>query len=556
MTPPSLTPTNGTNAPGILTPLLDSLLASEYAADPVMASRLGLTDFDALLPDLSEQAWRRRDEDSAARLVAFEAVDPEGLTDPEDRADRDLAVAILRGRAVLRDWANWRRDPELYSGVVTGGVHGLFLARLRPDGDLVEAAVARLRGAPDVLAHGRANLDPELASPLLVRRALGGARAALGYVRDEVPRQVGDEGLRARLADAGAVAAGAYAEWVTFLESLAERATGSWAVGETRYDGLLREREGLPYGARGLQERGQAAYDALAGELRELTSAVRGHEDWRAYVEELNDDAPPTPEAMREEYEDWTARARAFLVERGLVTLPAGERCDVVPAAPFVRSVIAVAHYQPPPPFATTDPVGTFFVPYPPDGASEEEVRDRLRSNARFSIPTTSVHEAYPGHHWHFAHLAATQHRPLRAVFRTPYFTEGWGLYAEQMMRDNGFFTEPAHVVGQLEARLFRAARMVVDTALHLGEMSPEEATTYMTEKTALAPETARAEVARYCAWPTQAPSYLTGALEIGRMAREWRGSPVAFHDALAGSGGLPIGVAERLLAARAGGQA
>jgi uncharacterized protein (DUF885 family) len=133
-------------------------------------------------------------------------------------------------------------------------------------------------------------------------------------------------------------------------------------------------------------------------------------------------------------------------------------------------------------------------------------------------------------------------------VFDSAYFVEGWALYVEQMMGEAGFFTDPVHQLGQVEARLFRAARMVVDTSLHLGELTVDEATEHMTTRTAMPPDTARAEVVRYCAWPTQAPSYLTGALEIGRMAREWTGDLRDFHDRLAGSGALPLGIAERLL--------
>jgi uncharacterized protein (DUF885 family) len=102
----------------------------------------------------------------------------------------------------------------------------------------------------------------------------------------------------------------------------------------------------------------------------------------------------------------------------------------------------------------------------------------------------------------------------------------------------------------QVDARLFRAARMVVDTSLHMGEMTVEQAVDFMSTRASLSEPTARAEVARYCAWPTQAPSYLTGALEIDRIRAEWerqgRGPLRAFHDGIAGSGSLPLALAER----------
>ncbi|HTD80223.1 MAG TPA: DUF885 family protein, partial [Chloroflexota bacterium] len=192
---------------------------------------------------------------------------------------------------------------------------------------------------------------------------------------------------------------------------------------------------------------------------------------------------------------------------------------------------------------------GHFFVPFPPDGASEQEVQQRLENNSYASIPTTAVHEAYPGHHWDLV-TARSNPSSVRRTFRTPYFTEGWGLYAEQVMREQGFFTESRYEMSQIEATLFRAARIIVDTSLHIGDMSFDEAVDFMRTRANLPEPTARAEVARYCAWPTQASAYLTGCLEIlrirERFLNERRGSLRDFHDRVAASGGLPIALAER----------
>ena len=540
--------------------LVDEFLNEEFEDSPVNASGLGLTEFDDRFDDLSAEAFDRRRIRSVDWGRRFGSL-PDGDLAAEERIDRDLAVAMMAGRSIMAEWMPWRRDPVAYSGPIANGLFGLFLHRLRPEPELVDAAVARLGLARQALDQGRANLDPRLAHPLILRRGRDAALATARYVRELLPAEAGAARDRARLADAGAEAARALDGWAAYLEEMSRTATGSWQLGEERYTRLLREREALRYDARSLRDRGREEYDRLSAEMRDMARSAWGTDDWNAVLERSNLDHPATEEEMRRTYADWTAKARRFLVETTLVTIPEGEACDVVPSPPFQRPLLGVASYMSPPAFAPSL-LGHFFVPFAPEGAPAAEVQKRLAANSFGHIPTTTVHEAYPGHHWHLV-VRKAQSRRLRKVLGTPYFNEGWGLYAERLMRERGFFTEPIQELNHLKATLFRAARIVVDTSLHLGEMSVEEAVRFMAEKTATPEPTARAEVGRYCWWPTQASAYLTGCLEILRIRDrflESRGlaagsaatAPVAvlrdFHDSLAAGGSLPLGLAEKAL--------
>lgn len=538
--------------------LAAELMAEQFAADPVLGSALGCTEYDELLPDLSADAVaaRERGEDEwARRLRDLEDAD----LDAQERVDRDLVLMVLRGRALERDWADWRRSPDHYAGPALTGVFNLLMNRLRPEPELAGAVAARLRAVPRLLEQGAENLDPALAHPALLTRALAQIGAGAAYARS-VSEQFTVEADRVAVAAAGEIAALAFEGFGTHVECLVERATGEWSIGEERYDALLRQAEGLAYGTRELREKGRAAYEELAADMRARSQALRGTEDFLEVLRGFNDDHPETPEDMLALYQEATDAARAFCAEHELVTLPAGEHCVVAPSAPFTRAALAVAHYVQPPPFAAAPPEGArpghFFVPYPPDGSTPEQVAARLATNNRHGAWSIAVHEAYPGHHWHFAWLAANaasgDARPLRFVFGSAYFVEGWGLYTEDLLREMGFFRTPEQELCQRDFRLFRAARIIVDTSLHLGEMTIEEAVDFMSTRCSLSRDTARAEVLRYCAWPTQASSYLTGALEIDRMRRRWvdesRGTLREFHDRAAGSGRLPIGLVERAL--------
>ncbi len=529
--------------------LADAFLKETYDDSPVLASSLGLTEYDDRLDDLSAARFDRRRETDHEWLRRFRAVRDEDL-DAQERIDRDFVTALLRGREILHPHEMWKRQPATYLGPGLQGVFALFLHRLRPERDLVDASRARLEKVEDNLRDGMANLDFAKVPAIYVERALGQARAAIRYARELVPAGVSDAALRQRLAASGERAATAYERFTSFLETNASRASGAYAIGEETYSALLRERELLPYDARELRERGRAEYARIASEMRLIATELEGTEDFFAVVARLMKAHAPTPDAMRAEYEEWTERARSFLRDTGLVTLPADERCLVEPSPPFQRPVLAVASYQGPPAFSSSL-VGHFFVPYPPDGTQPDEVQRRLEDDCSAGIPTTAVHEAYPGHHWHGVMRRRGASR-LRNTFGTSYFGEGWALYAERVMRERGFFTDPRQELFQHNETLFRAARVVVDTSLHLGEMSFDDAVAFMTRDANRTEPNARAEVGRYCSWPTQAASYLTGMLEILAIRERWlrrRGGALReFHDAMASSGSLPPALTERAI--------
>ena len=533
--------------------LVDTFLKEEYEDSPTLATSLGLTEYDERLDDTSGEKFRARIERDDAWLDRFRGVGEADLTAAE-KIDRELLVSVLRGRQLGHQLESWRRQPATYLNPGLSGVFALFLHRLRPEKDLANAARARLQQVPRTIADGMANIDLARTPRVYIERAIGQARAAATYARDLVPAEVKDGADKTRLAEAGASAARAFDEFGAFLSSHRDDARGDYAIGEELYTQLLREKELLPFGARDLRDKGREQWDLLSAEANRIAKEIDGG-TWIETCDRLNKVHAPTPEDMRAEYEDWTAKARAFLRDTGLVTLPKGEECSVEPSPPFQRPILAVASYQRPPAFKDTLH-GHFFVPYPPEGTPPAEVQKRLEGNCSAGIPTTAVHEAYPGHHWHLV-MAKLNPSPVRRVFGTPYFNEGWGLYAERVMREQGFFSDPKHLLYQYEATIFRAARIVVDTSLHMGEMTFDQAVKHMVENGNLTEPNARAEVGRYCSWPTQASSYLTGMLEIIDIRTRWlakrgssdRGALRAFHDAITGAGMLPTSLAEKAIA-------
>lgn len=176
-----------------------------------------------------------------------------------------------------------------------------------------------------------------------------------------------------------------------------------------------------------------------------------------------------------------------------------------------------------------------------------------LAGSPRFALPALVYHEGIPGHHLQKSYA-------LHGMgMRFTAYAEGWALYAERLADQLGGYATPLDRIGYLQSRLFRAARLVVDTGIHARRWSREQATAFLVEETGTPLSQSQREVDRYCVRPGQACSYMVGylawmrALEGARRRLGTRFDMKAFHDVLR-SGELPLPMLERLIAERTGG--
>jgi uncharacterized protein (DUF885 family) len=208
--------------------------------------------------------------------------------------------------------------------------------------------------------------------------------------------------------------------------------------------------------------------------------------------------------------------------------------------------VLGYAAYMPAGPFDEARE-GELWVTPPPDPAG-------LRDHSFASIPCVTAHEGYPGHHVQLSSVGRLA-SPVRRLHISNLMIEGWGLYVEELMAETGYYSADARLA-QLALSKMRAARIVIDMALHTGEMSVEEAVAFLVDQAGVTRTTATSEVTRYTMAPTQPFTYLVGAEEIRRiravLAPREGYTLRRFHDRLLGYGLLPPSLAAEGLGAAA----
>jgi uncharacterized protein (DUF885 family) len=264
-------------------------------------------------------------------------------------------------------------------------------------------------------------------------------------------------------------------------------------------------------------------------------------------LDRVKGDQPPDFEAALGAYRELMMQARQHVIDHDIATVPPDDRIRVIETPAFLRNVIPFAAYFQPPRFEP-DPEGIYIVTPSVDGSP-----GAMREHNRSSIANTSIHEAYPGHHLQL--LCSNSHPSLvRILIDAPEFVEGWGMYSEQMMREEGFDTGLMSRFAMYTDAIWRACRIVLDVRLHRGEIGVDEATDFLVEHTGFERPQAQAEVFRYTYTPTYQLSYLLGKTLILRLRDEERRrlgrdfSLGRFHDRMLYAGNLPISYHRRLL--------
>jgi uncharacterized protein (DUF885 family) len=520
--------------------------------DPEGATYLGVHDHDHRLADATREHIERQATFHRAAIAEMERFPADDLSS-ERALDRDLVIhearLAIHQLTERREWAGSSRAAEH----IGNALFPIFTRDYAPLAERLESIAARLEAAPDYMAQSRTRVDQPVRLWLEIDIESSESlpeflETIVGVARSEHV----DHALLSRLEAAATGTRAALAEHVAWLKAEAmPRANGTWQTGSEGFEQLIALRELdataddiLTVGEQMLADE-TAAREAVCAEIDPTRSAGE-------IGDLIKEDHPTTfPEAI-EAYREAMDRARAFVVEHELATLPEQDRLRIIETPGYQRHLIPFAAYYHPPRF-DRDPEGIYIVT--PPGSP-----DMWREHNYASISNTSVHEAYPGHHLQLAAATANPSLVRSLSLTAAEFDEGWAFYCERMMKDAGFDDTPKHRYILHTDAIWRSVRIILDIRLHRGEIGVEEAIQFMVDRTGFERPAALAEVKRYTSTPTYQLSYLYGRHMIERLRdrvqrRMGPGFNVKFfHDTLIYGGTMPVSYAARLFDAKLGG--
>ena len=427
-----------------------------------------------------------------------------------------------------------------------------------------------------LLAGVKSNNTPDFR--MLKRNGLDTSEADAKYFEETLPKLADErvtgpqrEQLLAQIRDASKQAAGAYRglrDFVakTFFDDVAtikvkpQFADDRFAMGEAEYDWALKNNFHFDKTSAQLYDEAWPIVEGTQKEMIDLAREIGKLHGWtlpsdgtaavRAVFDELSKDYPKSDAEMIAWYRDAAFRLVDYARKTGIFDVPADYKLEVVETPPPLRASIDGAAYYPAPPFKTTG-VGRFYVtPTGNDPAA-------LKANNRSALADLSAHEGFPGHDWHYKVMTQYKDQISGVRWLTPgavedsssmwedsMAAEGWALYAEALMAEpqpgapNGFYT-PEERLYQLQGKLYRDLRVRIDTGIHTGRMSYDDAVDLFSQVVDFLPsschdaaattndakraacKSAEGAIFRYSKWPTQAITYRLGKDQIYALREE-----------------------------------
>lgn len=515
-------------------------IADRYVSDsvrrqPTLATSLGVAGYDDQWDDFSPDGYAELAEQDRRTLAALHAAAPsderensakeamiERLTVASELYDAHIVTSRV---SVIADVAHEIR--EIFDLMPTDTADGWrnIAARLRTVGTPLSQAQQTLAAEA---ADGHVSAKRQIEGSSEQIRSWTGELGSHDFFAELISSMPAEHGetLAGELRAAADVARQAFTDFAGWLQTeLLPAAPSLDAVGEERYALNSRYFLGATVDLQETYDWGWAELERLQDQQRAIARELYGDEDIRSAYAALDAD-PARQISGAEAFRDWMQG----LADQALTDL-AGTHFEIPDPIARIECCLAPTHdggiYY-------TGPTEDFSRP----GRMWWAVPEGIDSFATWKEVTTVYHEGVPGHHLQVAQNAYRSdllNRWQRLLCWVSGHGEGWALYAERLMDDLGYLSDPGNRMGMLDAQVFRATRVIIDIGMHLqlpiptgnrwgfhpGERwTPQAGLEFLIMNTATDEPTLRFEVDRYLGWPGQAPSYKVGE-RIWLQARE-----------------------------------
>ena len=478
-------------------------LADEYLSDltnfsPVAATMIGDHSADGEL-DQVDAAGRTKSLKLLRKYQsALEAIDRDELS-RANQVDAELLLHEMESSIwsieVLQEWA-W--NPRYYINISGGSVYSLMSRDFAPLGERLMSAASRLDQIPRFLEQARGELVADRVPKIHAETAIAQNAGLNSIIENMIVPQMAvlSSEQQEQLNAAIETAKNALAKHQTWLEEeLLPRATGDFRIGAELYDTKLAFALNSPLSRKEITARAEQEYENVRKQMYDVAREVylqmhpmttfpdSPNEAYkqaivRAALEEAYRELPPR-DGIVEVAKGQLQEATDFVVERNLVTMPE-EPVEIIIMPEFQRGV-SLAYLDPPGPLDRDQPAFYAVAPLPTDW-TDEQVESFLREYNLYSLQDLTIHEGVPGHYLQIA-LSNRYPSVLRAVLYSGPFVEGWAVYAEGMMIEEGYQdNDPLQRLITLKWYLRAVTNAIIDSAIHVDGMSREAAMKLMVE--------------------------------------------------------------------------
>ncbi len=515
-----------------------------FQLHPTEAIYYGIEGYDHLLNDYSDETYRAEKTFVEESLKTLRQIRVREL-----ERDQVLDYALIEGRLTIQRYEHEKEDYRLKWPDTYLPVDAIYILTVRPTSDLAGNLLSRLERTPAVIQQGIANLSRPEANPprLWTEMAIEAAKGGASFLENlpnhpKVQAEVRDAALQIGIEKAMS----AINDFAVYLErDLLTRSQGVYAVGEEHYNLLLKKKHFLNHDSRSLLTIGEDLFAKTKQELAGLADELAPGKNIEDVARRIQDNHPPIDQILSA-YQRAMEAAREFVKDKKLVSFPPKEELHVVHTPEFRRHEIPFAAYLSPSP---KDPnqVGYYYVTPVADD-------DLLREHNWVGLENTSVHESYPGHHLQFSFANSIPEASTlpRLMNESSVFYEGWALYCEQLMLEQGFLKSKEHRFVMLKDRLWRALRIIIDVKTQTGRMSYDEAADLMVRELHFPRAQACADLNWYSQSPSGPMGYALGWSIINRLRNQERtrlGDKFVlreFHDKLLSAGSISLPLVEK----------